>query len=212
MRLWILALLICFGTASPLRAEKPGWQPLEVVDFFKDYDALAEVYYIGSSAERNLYRLEYRNNLFYFPNGKLAACHRANFVLGTDGHLYSTAAFDQNTKGFPGPGEVYFKHSSYFAGLEVMIAGSISIADGLIYSIQTNSGHYAPPPWVLHQFLIWLKMEGVNLGGVEYRYREDLHSFHPDDPDHILKFTPKELERLLKPGAFTCDLIQKRMN
>jgi hypothetical protein len=57
-----------------------------------------------------------------------------------------------------------FHHSSLLAGGNVALGGEMVVHGGHIVSMTNKSGHYAPTPAHLRQFLHILQKKGVNLG------------------------------------------------
>ena len=74
------------------------------------------------------------------------------WVMDVRGNFY----FDQ-------PQEGVVHHSSFFGGRErIACAGTITIKDGQILSIDNGSGHYKPPQEFLNQAVARLRELGVN--------------------------------------------------
>ncbi|CAG4885743.1 hypothetical protein [Paraburkholderia gardini] len=60
-------------------------------------------------------------------------------------------------------GAMFFNHSSFNAGKDVISAGIVTIKDGALRTIDNNSGHYKPTRDNLHNCLEVLSSEGLNL-------------------------------------------------
>ncbi|CAG4897641.1 hypothetical protein [Paraburkholderia saeva] len=58
---------------------------------------------------------------------------------------------------------MFFNHSSFNAGKDVISAGTLVIRDGVLRTIDNNSGHYKPTRDNLHNCLDVLASEGLNL-------------------------------------------------
>lgn len=62
-----------------------------------------------------------------------------------------------------GANSMFFNHSSFNAGHDVICAGTLTIANGILQMIDNNSGHYRPTRQNLHNCLDVLSHEGVDL-------------------------------------------------
>lgn len=95
-------------------------------------------------------------------------------------------------------GAWWFNHSSFNAGQEVISAGIIRINGGTLEMIDNNSGHYKPSRQNLHDCLVVLTSEGVDLqnaivnlyvwvNGVkqEHRYNATTFRADPNQPPDI---------------------------
>jgi hypothetical protein len=69
----------------------------------------------------------------------------------------------------------YWNHSSFNAGKDVVCAGMIRIHNGVLQSIDNNSGHYKPSRQHLFELLSIFQAEGINLNGVTIAILEPSH-------------------------------------
>ena len=65
-------------------------------------------------------------------------------------------------------------HSSYMAGLPVLMAGELLVENGVAKRVNTTSGHYRPPQVLVKRFLKMLAMQGVLVAEVAGRDNSDV--------------------------------------
>lgn len=63
-----------------------------------------------------------------------------------------------------------FHHSSFLQGKPVSAAGEIEVQNGEILLVTNNSGHYRPNKNVSEQFILELKVRGVNTNNIKFDF------------------------------------------
>ena len=105
-----------------------------------------------------------------YPSEQITAGY-TGFVLSMGGDLYIThqhAAVQHD-----GEQRSVF-HSSYMAGLPVLMAGEMLVKGGVVKRVNTGSGHYRPPPAMMVRLLKMLKTQGVEVVEVADNYNENV--------------------------------------
>jgi hypothetical protein len=95
-------------------------------------------------------------------------------------------------------GAFFFNHSSFNAGQDVICAGTLTIQNGVLQSIDNNSGHYKPGRTHLFNCIDVLVNENVDIShayvnlyvwvsGVKQEHRYNATTFHanPNSPPDI---------------------------
>ncbi|WP_375446000.1 hypothetical protein [uncultured Fibrella sp.] len=125
---------------------------------------------------------EDRDKLMVFVDGQGRLCDVNNVLISTNGPvLYAMDRygnlFCEKEKTKRG---VIYNHSSFNAGNDVICAGGIIIAAGVLMEIDNRSGHYQPSRDNLHNCVEVLQQEGVDLSqaavSVAYKVGETLTS------------------------------------
>jgi hypothetical protein len=73
-------------------------------------------------------------------------------------------------------GNDFWNHSSFNAGKDVVCAGMIRIHNGVLQSVDNNSGHYKPTRDNLFELLTIFQSEGIPLNAVTIEIREPSHT------------------------------------
>ncbi len=95
-------------------------------------------------------------------NAAVITAGYSGFVMSMSGDLYLTKQFAGGVK--VEGGSVY--HSSYMAGLPVLMAGEVLVKGGTVKRVNTRSGHYQPSAPMVVRFLKQLQLLGVKVDEV----------------------------------------------
>ncbi|XAZ82097.1 hypothetical protein A6C57_27525 (plasmid) [Fibrella sp. ES10-3-2-2] len=128
-------------------------------------------------------RREDRDKLMVFVDGQGRLCDVNNGLISTTGSVlyamdrYGNLFYEKDKTMKRG---VIYNHSSFNAGNDVICAGGIRIAAGVLKEIDNRSGHYQPSRDNLHNCVEVLQQEGVDLSqaavSVAYKVGENLMS------------------------------------
>ena len=131
----------------------------EELGFAKAWQGLpfdVEVEYLMSEADRAQYEIFVKDGLLHNSTGSLLDTGSAKdgkfiFVMDPQGRIFAGA-----------PRIFEFHHSSFLAGADVVSAGEMDVASGMLLMHDNNSGHYKPTDKHNDQFVSELKDRGLD--------------------------------------------------